>query len=399
MGGGIFGDGKLIARRLEVTGNYADYGGGIEVTPTHEVDLYGSTIDGNFVSFTGGGINALGGGLIVVDSTLSNDSLIGTCALCTFQGSQIDLDFGHMLMAFSTVYSQIDNSTGIIAIRNNGASIDMLSNLLDSPYACEQGAFNTSWGYNLENHHTCGLTGPTDKQDSDPLLGPLQNNGGLTPTQALPFYSPAVDMGFNCASVGTDQRGVARPQGVSCDAGAYEYNGFRVIIPSGQLSMSFLLGEGISGGSAGQGFYNGIIGVLLPAGSAPSGDVFEYTPRDAPAQALSANLQTVASFDLHAFSGFAAPVQQQPVQPQLIPISLPALGQPMTISISYSQLPPGVIPGSLGVMWYDPIQGRWTFISGIVDTATQSVYFQTVNLGAFTLVGGVSRIYLPLVIH
>jgi hypothetical protein len=189
---------------------------------------------------------------------------------------------------------------------------------------------------------------------------------------------------------------VTRPQGSSCDAGAYEYNGLKVIIPSGPLSMSFLLGEDISGGSAGQGFYNGIIGVLLPEGSAPSGDVFEYTPRDAPAQALSANLQPVVSFDLHVFSGFAAPVHQQLAQP-LIPISLPALGMPMTISISYSQLPPGVIPGSLGVMWYDPIQMRWTFISGIVDTASQSVSFQTVNLGAFTIVGGVSRIYLPLV--
>jgi hypothetical protein len=339
----------------------------------------------------------LGGGLIVAGSTLSNNGLIGTCALCTFQGSQIDLDFGHMLMAFSTVYSLIDNTTGIIAIRNNAASIDLLSNLLDSPYACEQGAFNTSWGYNLENHHTCGFTALNDKQDSDPLLGPLQNNGGLTSTQALPFYSPAVDMGYNCASVGTDQRGVVRPQGPSCDAGAYEYNGFRVTIPGVLLSMSFSMEEDLSGGSTGQGLYNGIIGVIIRAGSAPSGYVFEYSPRDTPAQVLPASLQSVASFDLHVFSGVVTPGKLQLAQPQVIPISLASLAKPMTISLSYHTLPGGVTPGSLGVMWYNLATGRWTFLPEMVNPATQTVSFQTPNLGAFTLVGGVRHEYLPLV--
>jgi hypothetical protein len=57
---------------------------------------------------------------------------------------------------------------------------------------------------------------------ADPLLGPLQGNGGLTETMALAAGSPAIGAGGNGACPATDQRGVARPQGATCDIGAYE---------------------------------------------------------------------------------------------------------------------------------------------------------------------------------
>jgi hypothetical protein len=161
--------------------------------------------------------------------------------------------------------------------------------------------------------------------------------------------------------------------------------------------MSFSLAADISGGSPSQGLYNGIIAVLLPAGSAPAGYIFEYTQRDSPAQVLPTSLQSVASFDLHVFSGVPAPVLLRPIQAQLIPISLTSLAKAMTVSLSYHALPSGVTPGSLGVMWYDTSVGRWTFLPDIIDIATQTITFQTENLGALTLVGGVSHEYLPLV--
>jgi hypothetical protein len=67
-----------------------------------------------------------------------------------------------------------------------------------------------------------GYTG-TGNLNSDPLLSPLQNNGGFTQTMALGADSPAIDAGngTNCPSI--DQRGVTRPQGSHCDMGAYEY--------------------------------------------------------------------------------------------------------------------------------------------------------------------------------
>ena len=65
----------------------------------------------------------------------------------------------------------------------------------------------------------------------NPLLGPLQNNGGPTPTVALATNSPAIDQG-NSFGLTTDQRGAPRPfdypsianadGGDGSDIGAYE---------------------------------------------------------------------------------------------------------------------------------------------------------------------------------
>ena len=63
----------------------------------------------------------------------------------------------------------------------------------------------------------------TGNLDSDPLLGPLQDNGGFTQTMALGASSPAIDTGDNTNCPATDQRNVARPQGGRCDIGAFEY--------------------------------------------------------------------------------------------------------------------------------------------------------------------------------
>jgi len=54
----------------------------------------------------------------------------------------------------------------------------------------------------------------------DPLLGLLANNGGPTETHALLAGSPAIDASNN--GLATDQRGIARPQGIQFDIGAFE---------------------------------------------------------------------------------------------------------------------------------------------------------------------------------
>ena len=54
----------------------------------------------------------------------------------------------------------------------------------------------TSLGYNLSSDDGGGiLTGPGDQINTDPLLGPLQDNGGPTFTHALLPGSPAIDAG------------------------------------------------------------------------------------------------------------------------------------------------------------------------------------------------------------
>lgn len=56
----------------------------------------------------------------------------------------------------------------------------------------------------------------------DPLLGPLDDNGGPTQTHALLDGSPAIESGNDANAPQTDQRGVNRPQGDQSDIGAYE---------------------------------------------------------------------------------------------------------------------------------------------------------------------------------
>jgi hypothetical protein len=84
-------------------------------------------------------------------------------------------------------------------------------------------ATTTSLGHNLEDTtpSQCGLVATGDHVGTNPLLAPLQANGGPTSTMALLGASPAIDAG-DTSCLGSDQRGVVRPQGAACDIGAYE---------------------------------------------------------------------------------------------------------------------------------------------------------------------------------
>src|SRR5205814_1005019 len=74
-----------------------------------------------------------------------------------------------------------------------------------------------SLGYNLCNDDGGGfLTGTGDHINTDPVLGPLGNNGGPTKTHAPLSNSPAIDRGKDIGGTGRDQRGSLRP--VTSDA-------------------------------------------------------------------------------------------------------------------------------------------------------------------------------------
>ena len=74
---------------------------------------------------------------------------------------------------------------------------------------CFTGPAPTSFGFNIDSLNQCGFGAAGDEVNTDPLLGPLQNNGGPTPTMAPAGNSPAVDQGSSVGLV--DQRGVLRP--------------------------------------------------------------------------------------------------------------------------------------------------------------------------------------------
>jgi hypothetical protein len=152
-----------------------------------------STFSGNW---SAGSDEALGGGLSNVGTLqLLNSTLSGNWAN----------DGGGGLQNIGTLHL----SNTIIA--NSPAGGDCLNT----------GSIGTNLASLIEDGScTAALSG-------DPLLGPLQDNGGPTWTHALLEFSPALDTGDTAVCAlppvnGLDQRGVTRPQGPGCDIGAFE---------------------------------------------------------------------------------------------------------------------------------------------------------------------------------
>ena len=91
----------------------------------------------------------------------------------------------------------------------NGSSSNTFGNIGDA-------------GYNISSDASPSFLSGTSLNNTDPLLLPLANYGGPTPTMALRSGSPALNAASAAHAPATDQRGVARPSGIGFDIGAYE---------------------------------------------------------------------------------------------------------------------------------------------------------------------------------
>lgn len=131
---------------------------------------------------------------------------------------------------FNLVYDGYQERTGATTLRDTIVTgglgpVDVASNKTDYIIPANLGAANADLSqFDLVRtaaaleHGT--LTGKP--LTADPLLGPLQANGGPTMTMAPASGSPAIDAGDSCLS--SDQRGLPRPDNgeTTCDIGAYE---------------------------------------------------------------------------------------------------------------------------------------------------------------------------------
>lgn len=77
--------------------------------------------------------------------------------------------------------------------------------------------------FNLCSDFSITFDGANSLSGLDPLLGPLANHGGPTPSMALISGSPAIDVAADSQSPLTDQRGAPRPSGTHSDIGAFEF--------------------------------------------------------------------------------------------------------------------------------------------------------------------------------
>jgi hypothetical protein len=94
--------------------------------------------------------------------------------------------------------------------------------IIAAPSGAACGGAGLTGSNNLATDATCAVASV-----ADPILGALADNGGPTNTHALGATSPAIGAASQAPDrcTGTDQRGVARPQGGACDIGAYESGG------------------------------------------------------------------------------------------------------------------------------------------------------------------------------
>ncbi|MBS1796065.1 MAG: carboxypeptidase regulatory-like domain-containing protein [Acidobacteria bacterium] len=235
-GGGVINNGNLNLSGSVVTGNTAaGAGGGVFCQGTGSMSIAGSTISGNSTTglFNGGGFqNNCQGTTTITNSTISGNTASNIGG--GFRTTQGDVTVTNSTITNNTALNGaggISIGTGSITVRNTIVA----GNQNNATIPDVAGAF-ISGGFNLIGN-VSGATGFNQTGDQtgtggaplDPLLGPLGNNGGPTPTHAISTNSPALDKGSSFGAT-TDQRGLVRPRdnpavpnaGDGADIGAYE---------------------------------------------------------------------------------------------------------------------------------------------------------------------------------
>ena len=210
-GAGIWNDhATLTVNSCAVTGNSATdskyAGGGIlndgfccgAGSGPATLTVINSAISGNSASAGfGGGIMNLGLGFPAT-LAVSNSTITGNTARDQAGGGGIDTSSDGQAVA-TVANSTLSNNFGYAGIINDG-ELTIGNTILKAgarPTIIKVGfGHTTSAGYNLSSDNADGLlNGPGDQINTEPMLGPLQDNGGPTLTHALLPGSPAIDAG------------------------------------------------------------------------------------------------------------------------------------------------------------------------------------------------------------
>jgi hypothetical protein len=244
-GGGGFGGGDGSSSMTGKGGAGAGFGGAIfnmgadSAHPSGGATLINCTLTANAAlggavgsSDGGDGGSAAGGAIFNLDGQVELDS--DTLAANTVRGGTggdgrasglaaggavYNLAFGNDIDTGSPVAASLVLNNSILANSSNG-TLD-----LDSVIGTGNGT-NTatvSGRHNLVMSSLGSINPGVITLTADPRLGPLQNNGGLTPTM-LPSStgSPVLGKGDPTQAPTLDQRGLVRPMGGPTDIGAVQ---------------------------------------------------------------------------------------------------------------------------------------------------------------------------------
>jgi uncharacterized repeat protein (TIGR01451 family) len=214
-GGSIYNAGTLTVEDSTFSGSSAVDNGGA-IYNVNSIQMRGTTISNNTAGLNGGGIYNTASS-IITNSTLSGNTAVGT-------GGGV-FNLSSVRFSNSTIAGNSAGTVGGVANVNFGGTSYKNSIVAGGASGINCAGGLDATGVNYSTDSSCsGFTQVTPAQLG---LGALADNGGPTLTHALTLGSSAVDAATDCTDgqpvpIVTDQRGVSRPQGAACDAGAFE---------------------------------------------------------------------------------------------------------------------------------------------------------------------------------
>lgn len=212
------------------------------------IEIRESTFNGNYASKQGGAawISINGNGTII-NSTFHNNRTATAGTNIIGQGGALILSRGTFAVRHATFANNFATFQGGAIFAGGSANVTLTGsifydNRLDpthtNPVTSEFQGYHTNrplnnGGRNIQfprtkvpdfnNDVNNLITSPASAiLFADPQLSTLADNGGPAPTMALSASSPAFNYANAATCPATDQRGIGRPQGGGCDAGAFE---------------------------------------------------------------------------------------------------------------------------------------------------------------------------------
>ena len=237
VGSGLlnFADASVIDSTI--AGNTGSYGAGVRISSSAGLFVQNSTISGNTASpGFGGGIGHQGSGtLTVINSTVSGNSATrGGGGISSTGSAAIEL----LNATLSNNSAAGDGGGGFL--QKYGGDLSIINTVIANSQASNEcallgGVFSAHIN-NLIEDGSCDVPSAVNLITGDPVLGPLQFNGGLTQTHALLPGSPLIDAGDAnaCSPYPADQRGFLRPEdgdddgNAICDIGSFEVRGMLI---------------------------------------------------------------------------------------------------------------------------------------------------------------------------
>ncbi len=231
LGGGIENNGALFVMNSTFFENEA---------------LGGTGGDGGIGGARGGnggvGGSAIGGGIynssyvLVVNATFSKGSAVG--------GTNGAPGSGLVSGGIGKHGSSFGGNIANVAKKKHG-SFQLFNSIVAAALSGGAGYGTISnGGFNISADKTLKFKkNSTSLMNTDPLVGDLGVNGGLTQTCPLKTNSPAIDKIPPDFAPDIDQRGFGRPFGTNSDIGAYELNPNQVVIITPPQSTNVAVGS------------------------------------------------------------------------------------------------------------------------------------------------------------